>query len=148
MAKLSARPVDAYTELVGRFRLVQIKDDAHLRAAHEMIEELLVDALDSSAQDYLDVLVDLVEAYEERRYPISSASEADVLRELMHSNQMSQNALAKKVGISQSTISAVLNGDRRLTKDQVINLAAHFGINPAAFLPTTPAKRAPNRLRS
>ena len=87
------------------------------------------------AQEYLDALTDLVEIYEEKHVPIRDASEADVLRELMNANRLSQPKLARAAGISQSTISAVLNGTRSLTKEQVIALAKHFGIAPAAFLP-------------
>jgi antitoxin component HigA of HigAB toxin-antitoxin module len=91
--------------------------------------------LDSSAEDYLNVLADLVEAYEDRHFPIADASAIDVLRELMRSNGLNQTDLAKKVGIAQSTISAVLSGSRRLTMTQVIKLATFFNIAPAAFLP-------------
>jgi HTH-type transcriptional regulator/antitoxin HigA len=63
------------------------------------------------------------------------ASEADVLRELMRSNGLSQPKLAKTAGIAQSTISAVLNGGRSLTKGQVVKLAKVFGVSPAVFLP-------------
>ena len=58
-----------------------------------------------------------------------------MLRELMRSNAFSQAGLAKKAGIAQSTISAVLNGDRTLTKVQVIRLAKVFNVSPLAFLP-------------
>jgi len=53
----------------------------------------------------------------------------------MRSNGLTQATLAKKVGIAQSTQSAVLNGARSLTKRHVVTLANYFGISPAAFLP-------------
>ena len=53
----------------------------------------------------------------------------------MRANGLSQGRLQKAVGISQSTISAVLNGTRSLTKEQVIALARYFRVSPAAFLP-------------
>ena len=62
-----------------------------------------------------------------------AASEADILRELMRANGLTQQALGKQVGITQSTISAVLNGERRLTREQVGKVAGHFGVSPAAF---------------
>ena len=127
---------DTYFELVKRFPLTYIHDDDHLDAAQAVIDELLQQNLDEGAQEYLNVLTDMVEAYEDAHVPIQDASEADVLRELMNANRLTQPKLAKAVGISQSTISAVLNGARSLTKDQVITLARHFGIGPAAFLPT------------
>ena len=131
---LSSTP-DTYIELVRQFRLVPIKDDAHLKAAHQVIDRLLQEDLDTSGQEYLDVLADLVEAYEDKHFPIPDASDVDVLRELMRSNGLSQTDLAKKVGIVQSTISAVLSGSRTLTKNQVIKLAEYFNVAPSAFLP-------------
>jgi HTH-type transcriptional regulator/antitoxin HigA len=140
MATKTARSTstDTYPKLIKQFRLVPIKDDDHLKAAHEMIDRLMQDDLEPSGQDYLSVLADLVEAYEDRHFPIPDASEVDVLRELMRSNGLTQTDLAKKVGIVQSTISAVLNGSRKLTKNQVIKLAKFFNVTPAAFWPNAP----------
>jgi HTH-type transcriptional regulator/antitoxin HigA len=115
---------------------MHIRDDAHLAEAQETIDRLLEENPDEGIQEYLEVLSDLVEAYEEEHYPIPDASEADVLRELMRSNRLTQARLAKAVGISQSTISAVLSGTRSLTKQQVVKLARFFHVTPATFLPT------------
>ena len=125
---------DAYSELAKQFRLAPIKNDKHLKAAHEMIDRLMQEDLDPSAEDYLGVLAGPVENYERRRFPIGNASDIDVLRELIRASGLSQNELAKKVRISQSTISNVLKGTRKLTKDQVIKFAAFFNVSPAAFL--------------
>ena len=126
---------DTYFELVKRFPLIQIRDDGHLREAQEILDRLLQEKLDVGAQEYLNVLTDLVESYEEEHVPIPDASEADVLRELMRANDLSQARLAKGVGVAQSTLSAVLNGTRHLTKEQVVKLARFFHVSPAAFLP-------------
>ncbi len=91
-------------------------------------------------QEYLDVLTDLVAAYEDEHVPMPDVSEADVLRELMRSNRLSQMELAKAVGMAQSTVSAVLTGARSLTKGQILKLAKFFGIAPAAFLPRDPRR--------
>ena len=134
--KTSARTLpDSYFKLVKRFPLTHIRDDAHLAEAQKRIDRLLEEDLDDGGQAYLDVLTDLVEAYEEERVPIPDASEADVLRELMRANGLSQPKLARAVGMAQSTISAVLGGARSLTKGQVVKLARFFHVSPAAFLP-------------
>lgn len=125
----------SYFKLVRQFPLAHICDEQHLHAAQRVIDALLLEKRDHGADEYLDVLTDLVEAYENQHEPIPDASEADVLRELMRTNGLSQMRLATKVGISQSTISAVLNGGRSLTKEQVIALAAFFRVSPAAFFP-------------
>jgi HTH-type transcriptional regulator/antitoxin HigA len=129
-------PPDTYFELVKQFPLTHVRDDDHLEAAQEVIDRLLQEDLDEGAQEYLGALTDLVETYEGEHVPIPGASEADVLRELMRANGLSQGRLQKAVGISQSTISAVLNGARSLTKEQVIALARYFRVSPAAFLPS------------
>ena len=126
---------DTYFALVKQFPLAHLRDDDHLDAAQEMIDRLLTRDLDEGEQDYLDVLTDLVESYEDAHIEIPAASEADVLRALMESNGLSQARLAKRVGISQSTISSVLNGTRSLTKEQVILLAKEFRLSPLVFLP-------------
>jgi HTH-type transcriptional regulator / antitoxin HigA len=132
----AARPLpDSYFELVQRFPLTHIRDEKHLDAAQQMLDSLLKEDLDEGAQAYLEVLTDLIEIYEEEHHPIPDASEADVLRELMRSNKLSQPMLARLTGISQSTISAVLNGKRSLTKAQIISLARLFGVSANAFLP-------------
>jgi HTH-type transcriptional regulator/antitoxin HigA len=135
--KSPGRPMpDTYFSLVKRFPLTHIRDEFHLDKAQDMIDRLLEQDLDEGAQEYLDALTDLVEIYEDQHHPIPDASEADVLRELMRSGGYSQARLAKKAGMAQSTISAVLTGNRSLTKDQVIALAKIFNISPNAFLQT------------
>lgn len=127
---------DTYFELVKEFPLTHIRDDAHLEAASKVINHLLQQDPDRGAQEYLDVLTDMVEMYEDENIEIPDASEADVLRELMAANRLSQPKLAEQVGISQSTISAVLSGTRELTKAQVVSLARFFKVSSAAFMPT------------
>jgi HTH-type transcriptional regulator/antitoxin HigA len=126
---------DDYLELVKQFPLTRIRDDQHLMDAERFIDRLLQERLTPGAQDYLDVLTDLVEAFENAHVPVPDAPESDVLRELMRSHGLTQPKLARAVGISQSTLSSVLSGSRSLTKDQVIKLARYFGVGPAAFLP-------------
>jgi len=106
-----------------------------LKQAQAILDELLRARPDKGTELYLDALTDLVERYEAVREPARAVSEADVLRELIRSNGLTQKELESKVGISQSTISAVLNGTRSLTKPQIVALANFFAVRPAAFLP-------------
>jgi HTH-type transcriptional regulator / antitoxin HigA len=133
--KTVARMPGTYFTLVKRFPLEPIHDDVHLDAAIEVLDGLLQQNLDRGGQAYLDVLTDLIEAYETKHHPMPVAPPADVLRELMATNRLTQQALAERVKISQSTISAILNGKRSLTKPQMIALARFFGLSPAVFLP-------------
>ncbi len=126
---------DTYFKLVKRFPLTHLRDGDHFDAARKVMHQLLGQELDEGGQEYLDVLTDLIERYEAEHERIPDASEADVLRLLMESNSLSQTRLAKKAGIAQSTISAVLHGTRSLTKGQIVTLARFFHVAPAALLP-------------
>lgn len=139
---------DSYFKLIKEFPLVQIRDDKHAETAQAMIDRLLSDDLDSGSEAYLDVLTDLFEAYEEQSEDIPDASEADVLRELIRSSGLTQPKLASKIGIAQSTLSAVLNGARSLTKKQILKLGAFFNVSPAAFLRSTTKSRNSRGRRS
>src|SRR5262249_22008198 len=125
----------SYFRLVERFPLVSIRDDVHLIKAPAMLDELLRAPADKGTELYLDVLTNLVEIYERKHEPARPVSEADVLRELMRSHGLSQQALKARGGIARSTISSVLNGTRSLTKEHINALAKYFGVKPSAFLP-------------
>lgn len=132
---LPGAPRDTYMELIGRFRLVPIRSDTQLAKALAMIDRLLRRKLDRGAEQYLDALSDLVEVYEDKRFPVSPpAPPAEVLDELMRANGLSQSALAKLVGIAQSTISDILRGERSLNIGHVTKLAKHFNVSPEVFL--------------
>jgi HTH-type transcriptional regulator/antitoxin HigA len=126
---------ETYFRLVKRFPLTHIRDDEQLHGAQAMIDRLLKQDRDEGEEEYLDALTDLVETYEAEHHRIRDASGADVLRELMATNRLSQSKLAQGVGIAQSTISAVLNGRRSLTTEHVTKLSRFFHVSPAAFLP-------------
>jgi HTH-type transcriptional regulator/antitoxin HigA len=81
----------------------------------------------------LDVVSDLVAAYEARAIRIAPAAPRDVLRFLMDSNRLAQTDLKEELG-GQSVVSAVLNGKRSINARQAKALGARFGISPAAFL--------------
>lgn len=127
---------DSYFELVKRFPLTHIRNRKHLGQALELVDELLQQHLDRGAQEYFDALSDLVASFEDQHTPIPDASESDVLRELWQASGRTQMELAKAVGISQSTLSAILSGDREMTKGHMVLLAKFFNVPPAVFLPS------------
>ena len=131
----SPGPSATYLALVEHFPLVPVRDERQHAAALAEIDRLLRQDLDEGGEDYRDALTELVGVYEGRHVPIPDASEADVLRELMASNRLTRGRLAGEVGVSQSTIAAVLNGTRSLTRVQVGALARYFRVSPSVFFP-------------
>jgi HTH-type transcriptional regulator/antitoxin HigA len=81
----------------------------------------------------LDLVGELVSAYEARRHSVPNAEPREVLRLLMEQNGITQNELRDEVG-GQSVVSAILNGKRTINSRQAKALGARFGISPAAFI--------------
>jgi HTH-type transcriptional regulator/antitoxin HigA len=129
---------DRYLELVRRFPLRPLRTDADLDAAVAVIDSLLDrPKLSPPEQDYLDVLGDLVEAYETETVPMRPVGDADLLRFLIEQNRTTQSAVADGAGIAESTISEVLAGKRKLNRNQIAKLARFFHVEPGAFLSAT-----------
>lgn len=81
---------------------------------------------------YAQVLMMLIEAYEDQTYSIPNASPVDVLRTLMEANDLRQKDLAPIFG-SESVVSEVLSGKRDINKNHIERLSKRFSVSPAVF---------------
>lgn len=54
---------------------------------------------------------------------------SNYLKEYFKQNKISQYEIERKTGIKQSKISLILNSKRKLTADELINIAIKFDIN-------------------
>jgi HTH-type transcriptional regulator/antitoxin HigA len=133
----AGRRRDIYLALVRRLPLRPIRSEVELDAAIAMIDVLTDrDELDAGEADYLDVLGDLVERYEDKAHPVPTddLSDAEMLAHFIEAKGVKQVEVARATAISESTLSEVLRGKRQLTRGQIGKLAAYFGVGPGAFL--------------
>ena len=81
--------------------------------------------------DRFDVLTDLIEAYESRRYPIDAPDPVEMIREYMAMRGLRQADLGKLIG-GKSRASEVMNRKRRLTLPMIqrINRAWRIPAEP------------------
>jgi antitoxin component HigA of HigAB toxin-antitoxin module len=132
--RLTAR----YLELIQEFPLSPMQNKAQLKAATAIIDRLapVADDVDHGETDYLYVLSDLVDAYEREHDPNhdSDASGIEVLRSLMQEHDMNQKTLAKKLKVSDTAVSLILCGERRITADHARSLGKIFSVDPGLFL--------------
>ena len=134
---------DNYLELVRGFPPRPIRSESELDRAIEVIDSLVArDDLDSGQEDYLDVLGDLVHKYEAEHYPIKAVSDRDIVWFLLESNGMDQAELARLSGIAESTISEILAGKRKLSRQHIAALSRVFRVSPAVFFPDPPSEQA------
>ena len=83
-------------------------------------------------EKYAEVLMTLIEAYEEDHHFIPDATPLKVLRTLMDANDLRQKDLVPVFG-SESIVSEVLNGKRDLNKGHIAKLSKRFHVSPAVF---------------
>jgi HTH-type transcriptional regulator / antitoxin HigA len=128
-------PDPAYLALIGRFPLRPLRTDADLDVASGVVDELTDrDNLSSAESDYLDVLGDLIEKYEDAHVEMPHISDGAMLRSLMDEKGVRQADVARGTGISTTVLSLVLNDKRALTREHIGVLSKYFGVNPSSFL--------------
>ncbi len=126
---------DRYLELVRELPLRPIRSEAELDRAIAMIDALLdQEKRSGDEEDYLDVLSDLVEKYEDEHDPMPPVSGALMLRFLIDSQATTQTAVAAETGIAESTISEILAGKREMNRKHIEALSRHLHVSPAVFM--------------
>lgn len=109
-----------------------IKTETDYQAALEEIEKLFEAAPDTPEGDQLEVLVTLVEAYEEKHYSIPKPDPIEAILYHMESRGLTRRDLQPYIG-SRARVSEVLNRKRSLTMEMIRNLHKGLGI-PAEIL--------------
>ena len=93
------------------------------------------DRLSPGEADYLLVLTELVEAYEDAQFPVASAfgDGIDALNYLVEQSGMSASDLGRLLGNRQLG-SAILRRERELSKSHIVKLADHFRVSTDLFM--------------
>jgi len=129
------REPDSYMDLIHQFPLKTLRNDDDHRQAVEIIEKLMGGAIDSGAGDYLDMLILIVNKYEDEHHTPrgSHLTPQQALRAIMHANNMTQAEMGRVIG-SESAVSMFLKGERELSKNHIKALVARFRVDAALFL--------------
>jgi antitoxin component HigA of HigAB toxin-antitoxin module len=127
-----------YLDLINRFPLVPIKNDAHLKVAHNVIDELSLigeDGLTAGQADYLAVLGDLTTAYEAKTFEemTKNVKGLDVLKHLVEEHGLSASDVGRIIG-QRELGSKVLRGNRHISREHAKLLGGHFGLPAEIFL--------------
>jgi len=109
-----------------------IKTKKDHKATLLRIEALMGAGKNTPKGDELDILVTLVEAYEQKHYPIDNPDPIAAIEHRMEALHLHRKDLAPILG-SKSRVSEVLSRKRKLTMEMVRNLHEKMGI-PARTL--------------
>lgn len=113
-------------------KIKPIKTEVDYEDALKEIEQLWGASYGSPEGDKLDVLVTLVEVYEEAHYPIPPPDPIEAIQHYMENQGLSEYDLEPYLG-SHVCVSEVLNRQRRLSLDMIRKLHNELGI-PADIL--------------
>jgi HTH-type transcriptional regulator/antitoxin HigA len=80
-----------------------------------------------------DLMVRLVEDFEEQHYQLNASTPHGILRELMEARGVKQRDLWELFG-SKGTASEVVNGKRSISKTHAKALGKYFRVSPELFL--------------
>lgn len=105
-----------------------IRTEADYEATLKEIEQLWGSNYGSPDGDKLDVLVTLVEAYEEAHYPIPPPDPIEAILHYMESQGLSEHDLEPYLG-SRPCVLEVLNRRRSLSLDMIRKLHKGLGIS-------------------
>ena len=119
-----------------------IRNEADYKATLARIEEIFNAKLGSPEGDELDLLVTLVELYEEKVYRINLPDPITVIRFRMEQQGLKAKDLVPYIG-SAPKVSEVLSGKRRLSLNMIRNLVNGLGI-PAEVLLQEPGAKLPS----
>lgn len=110
-----------------------IKTNKDHKAALKKIEALLGSKPDTTEGDELDVLVTLVEAYEQKHYAIGPPDPIEAIKFRMEQLGLKQADIALAVG-GKNRASELLSGKRTLTANMMKELHKKFNIPAESLL--------------
>jgi HTH-type transcriptional regulator/antitoxin HigA len=122
---------------VNKMDIKPIKTDADYRAALKEIEALMMAEPDTPEGEKLDVLATLVEAYEQKHYPLDLPDPVEAIKFEMEQKGLTVKDLEPMIGKS-NRVYEVLNHKRSLTLKMIWRLHEQLGI-PAESLIKQPS---------
>ncbi|MFK0734078.1 MAG: helix-turn-helix domain-containing protein [Gloeotrichia echinulata DVL01] len=130
-----------YTDLLISFPPRSIKSEEDLEKTQAVVDNLLDKGkLTESEEDYLNLLGILIHEYEEQQDLVPDIYGVELLKVLMVELNLKQKDLVP-IFKTESIVSDVLKGKRKLTVEHIQNLAEFFHISPAVFFPVNPSQR-------
>ena len=104
-----------------------IKTEQDYKYTLNRIDELMDAKPDTNEMDELDILVTLVEVYEEKYFKIDAPDPISAIKFRMEQENLQQKDLIPLFG-DKSIVSKILKGQRKLTVDMIRNLHEHLKI--------------------
>jgi HTH-type transcriptional regulator / antitoxin HigA len=130
----------SYIDLIIDFPPRPIHSEEELDSVQRVICDLIDRGnLTIDEEDYISVLGTLVTQYEQVHHPIPDIYGAELIEALLEEFDLKQKDLVS-IFKTESIVSAVINGHRKLMTKHIEKLAAFFHVSPAVFFPSPQKK--------
>jgi HTH-type transcriptional regulator/antitoxin HigA len=111
-----------------------IRDKVDYENTAEIVDRLAVlNRRTSGQEEYLETLTELIEAYDNANFQVAASTPIGAIKFLMEAHGLSASAIGRILG-SRSLGAAILRGDRQISKENALKLAAHFKVGPGLFI--------------
>lgn len=119
------------SETVPRIIDTEIEHKRLLNEVDKLMD--LGENLTDEQAEVLQLLVTLIEQYEDKHYQLKAATPLEILHELMSVRQLKQKDIVEVFG-SKGITSEVINGKRSISKNQAKALGDFFHVSYSLFL--------------
>ena len=125
---------DKYSSLLSQYQPRIIKNEDENEIFLEIVESLLSrENLTPEEDTLLELLVKLIEDFEEKHYQINASTPQSRLIHLMEAKSLEPADLIEILG-TMEMVTELINGQLEITKKQAEALGKFFHVNPGLFL--------------
>jgi HTH-type transcriptional regulator / antitoxin HigA len=124
---------NVYGDLLAQYQPKAIETEAENKAAILLAESLEHRQRTPEEDALLELLIILIEKFEETSYPLPNLEADRMLLHLMEARNMKQEELVGVIG-SRGVVSEIVNGKRSISKAQAKVLGELFHVSPSLFI--------------
>jgi HTH-type transcriptional regulator/antitoxin HigA len=124
---------DTYGSLLAEYLPKVIENDAENEQAITLAEALSHREKRSLEETtLLNLLLTLIEKYEQENYPIEESEPSSILGELMEANNLQEKDLVEIFNSAQR-VTDILLGKQEITKEEAVKLGIFFHVDSSLF---------------
>ena len=127
---------EIYSQLLSKYQPRIIQTEAENEKFLEVVEELLARKnLTPEENTILDLLVKLIEDFENKHYQLNKSTPTPRMLHLMEAQDIrKENFIFIKIFDSLENVDKVINGDLEITSQQALELGNLFNVDSSLFL--------------
>ncbi|BAZ17578.1 HTH-type transcriptional regulator [Calothrix sp. NIES-4071] len=126
--------LDIYSQLLIKYQPRIIQTEEENEHFLEIVEELMSrENLTIEEDEILDLLVKLIEDFEEKHYPLNGSTPRSVMLHLMEAQNITASNLVEVFGSSE-TVDKVINGESEISIEQAVALGKMLHVDYSLFL--------------